>query len=83
MKATTQWNEAEPPFLGMLSICYQSSIFRLLKMFQFDSHILNPQMYATGNLRLQKHARIEDKQGGSFKKGYLDPARQLKYWLEH
>ncbi len=66
--------------LKRLSFCYQSSVFRLVKMFQFDSHILNIKMYATGNHRLQKHAWIEDKQSGSCNKDYLNAIRQLKCW---
>jgi hypothetical protein len=49
-------------------------------MFQFDSHILITKMDATGNLRLQKHAWIENKQGGSCNKDYLNATRQLKCW---
>jgi len=39
--------------------CYLSFVFRLLKMFQFDSYMLNP--HASGNLRLLKHASIVDR----------------------
>jgi len=39
----------EASFLGVAQYCYQSPVFRLLKMFQFDSHILKPPcMISTG-----------------------------------
>jgi hypothetical protein len=33
--------QAGTSFFGRPNICYLSSLFRLLKMFQFDSHMLN------------------------------------------